>query len=69
MNAYDLACSRMDTARRRCQRARRLAERIVREADQEYDLADANLARYETRPGVPRPEYRIPFATAREATS
>ena len=58
MTAYDEACDRMDAARRNCQHAKREAERIIREADEEYDAADANLARYERSPGLPLEQYR-----------
>jgi hypothetical protein len=57
-NAYEAAIDRMEAARRRCLKARRLAERIVREADAEFDAAEDNLVRYETSPGLSLPEYR-----------
>ncbi len=53
MNAYDLACDRMEAARRNCQHAKREAERIIRAADAEWNAADANLARHESAPGIP----------------
>jgi hypothetical protein len=62
-NAYELACDRMEAARRNCQHASREAERILREADDEWRAADLALAALETRAGIPLPGYR------QEATS
>jgi hypothetical protein len=62
-NAYEAACDRMEAARRGCQHASREAERILREAEDEWRAADANLVRYEAKPGIPLPEFR------QEATS
>jgi hypothetical protein len=73
MNAYEAACDRMEAARRRCQKAKRLAERIVRDAEDEWAAADAALTRCESRAGIPLPEYRAddddPYACRQEAAS
>ena len=54
--AYDLACDRMELARRNCQKAKREAERLIRQADAEWEAADADLRRLEWSPGNPLPE-------------
>lgn len=65
MNAYDQACDRMEAARRSCRHAKREAERIIRAADDEWNAADANLARYERAPGLPLDEYNA-YRTTQE---
>lgn len=58
MNAYEEACERFDRASDNWPKAKAEAERIVREADEEYEAAWANLRRYESSPGLPLPQYR-----------
>jgi hypothetical protein len=64
-NPYEAACERFNRASRRAYRAKADAERILREADAEYEAALANLAQYESEPGIALPQYReavrIPF--------
>lgn len=57
-SAYDLAADRYCAAVLAWPRAKAEAERIVRAAEAEYEAADADLARYETRRGIPLPEFR-----------
>jgi hypothetical protein len=56
-SAYEAALDRMEAARRGWQHDKREAERIVREADDEYYAAEANLRACEIVPGIPLPEY------------
>lgn len=58
MTAYDEACDRTEAARRNCRKAKREAERIIRQADEEWTAADANPARCEASPGIPLEQYR-----------
>ncbi len=57
-NPYEHACERFNVAGPALAMAMAEAERIVREADAEYEAARANLRRYETSPGIPLPECR-----------
>jgi hypothetical protein len=57
-NTYELAMDRMDQARRAVRHAKREAERIIRQAEDEWTAADAELTRYETSPGLPLKQYR-----------
>lgn len=54
MNAYEEAAERYAAARE----AYKAANLALGKAEQELDDAIANLARYESRPGIPLPEYR-----------
>ena len=62
---YEAACKRFEAASRNYPVAKAKAERILREASDEYDAAEANLRQYESQPGIPLPQYRetirIPF--------
>jgi hypothetical protein len=58
MNPYEAACERFERASRNYPKAKAEAERILREANDEYDAAEANLRQYESAPGIPLPEYR-----------
>jgi hypothetical protein len=59
MNAeYERACDRFNAAGRAYREAVLEAERIIREADEEYVAANENLAKYEISPGIPKLEYR-----------
>jgi hypothetical protein len=58
MNPYEAACERLERASANLPKAKAEAERILREADDEYYAATANLRLYESQPGVPLPEYR-----------
>ena len=62
MNAYELAGERFNRAGPACLKARREAERIVRDAEAEYAAAEAALTAFESSPGVPLPEYRSRWA-------
>jgi acyl-CoA hydrolase len=57
-NPYEQACERFNIASANYPKAKAEAERILREASDEYDAAAANLRRYESQPGIPLPEYR-----------
>jgi len=57
-NPYEAASERFQQASRNYPKAKAEAERILREADDEYDAAEANLRQYESQPGIPLPQYR-----------
>lgn len=57
-NPYEAACDRFNEASENYPKAKAEAERILREAEEEYEAAQANLRQYEVSPGIPRPEYR-----------
>ena len=57
MNAYEAACERFGRASRNYQQAKAAAERILCEASDEYDAAEASLRQYESQPGIPLPQY------------
>lgn len=54
VNAYEEACERFNEAYERLLEAKHRAV----QAEEEYYLAEANLRRYEDKPGIPKPEYR-----------
>ena len=56
-NDYEAACTRFDRANANYPRAKAEAERIRQEADEEWEAARANLARFERSPGIPLPEH------------
>jgi hypothetical protein len=56
-NPYEAACERFSRASRNYPKAKAESERILREADAEYDAAEANLRQYESQPGIPLPQY------------
>lgn len=58
MNPHEEACERFNRASENYPRAKAESERILREANEEYDAAEDNLRRYESAPGIPLPEYR-----------
>lgn len=58
MNPYEAACERFERANQNCAKATAEAERILTEAENEWDAAQANLRQYESRPGIPLPQYR-----------
>jgi hypothetical protein len=68
VNAYETAISRMEAARSGYREARREAERILREAGAEFEAAEDNLIRYESKRGIPLPEYRRPFTLTKEGS-
>lgn len=67
VNAYEAACERFSRASQNYPKAKAESERIIREADEEFDAAQANLRQYETSPGIPLPEYREPWALPSDA--
>ena len=58
MNAYEAARERYDAALGARGRARVEADRLLREAEEEFEAAMAGLRRYESQPGIPLPQYR-----------
>jgi len=58
MNAYEAARERYDAALGACGRATVEADRLLREAEEEFEAAVADLRRYESQPGIPLPQYR-----------
>ena len=58
VNPYEAACDRFNRASVNYPKAKAEAERIVREAEEEREAAQANLARYEQSPGIPLPQWR-----------
>jgi hypothetical protein len=59
-NPYEAACERFNRASANYPKAQAEAERILREADEEYEAARANLRQYESQPGIPLPQYGEP---------
>jgi len=57
-NPYEQACDRFNRASDNYRKAKIDSERIIRDADAEYEAAEANLRRYESSPGIALPEYR-----------
>jgi hypothetical protein len=57
-NPYEAACARFNAAVRNHAIATAEADAMVRAADDEWEAANANLAEYEDRPGIPKPQYR-----------
>lgn len=57
-NPYEAAGYRFARASENYPKAKAESERILREAEEEYEAAEANLRQYETSPGIPKPEYR-----------
>ncbi|HEV2452391.1 MAG TPA: hypothetical protein VGS62_10760 [Streptosporangiaceae bacterium] len=57
-NPYEEACERFNRASANYPKAKAESERILREANDEYDAAQDNLRQYESRPGIPLPQYR-----------
>jgi hypothetical protein len=55
---YEQACERYSAACANYPKAKAEADRILREAEDEYDAASANLRQYEISPGIPKPECR-----------
>ena len=60
MNPYEAARERLERANRNLKKAKAEAHRILTEAEVEWSEADDNLRRYESAPGIPQPQYRIP---------
>jgi hypothetical protein len=58
MNPYEAACERFERANQNYPKAKAESERILREAEEEWDAAQANLRLYESQPGIPLPQYR-----------
>lgn len=58
MNPYEAAVARFDRASVNHRKAHDEADRILREANDEYIAADADLRQYESAPGIPLPQYR-----------
>lgn len=54
---YNLACARLDRATGHLEVARKAASTSVLAAEAEYRAARAALGRYESSPGIPKPEY------------
>lgn len=54
---YELACARLDMAGKRLAETRRAGELDVLAAEAEYTAARVGLGRFESSPGIPRPEY------------
>jgi hypothetical protein len=57
-NPYEAACERYGRANQNWPKAKAEAERLLREADEEWSAALDNLRQYETAPGIPLPQYR-----------
>jgi hypothetical protein len=55
---YEAAAERFNRASARIPEARAEAFRLMADAEAEYEAAAADLARYESKPGVPLPQYR-----------
>ena len=66
MNDYELAAERFETISRNHQAIIDAAEAVARWAREEYAAAQDNLRKYESRPGIPLPEYRQPFTLSPE---
>ena len=64
VNAYEQAIERMEAARRAWTHAKREAERIIRQADDEFYAAETALAACEQSPGIPLAQYREGKRTA-----
>jgi hypothetical protein len=57
-NPYEEAAERFGRAAHNYPKAKAEAEKILREADDEWNAAVADLRQYESQPGIPLPEYR-----------
>jgi hypothetical protein len=57
-NPYEVACLRFNRASENYPKVKAHAGQMLRDAEDEYEAARANLAQYETSPGIPKPEYR-----------
>lgn len=57
-NPYEQACDRFNAASENYPKAKAEAARILREAEEEYEAAEAHLRQYESKPGICKPEYR-----------
>lgn len=55
---YEAARERFNRAGENYPKIKDEAARMLRDADDEYEAAQANLAQYESSPGIPKPEYR-----------
>lgn|SRR5487761_935269 len=66
-NPYEAACERFNRASANWPKAKAEAEQLLREADDEWNAARANLRQYEQSPGIPLPQYRTPLGTSEAA--
>src|SRR5580704_11049575 len=62
MNEYEQAAERFNNAVRNHAIIKAKAEEMIREADEEWENANANLAAHESSPGIPLPQYRSSLA-------
>ena len=58
VNPYEAACGRFERANQNYPVIKAYAEMLLREANDEWDAAQANLRQYESQPGIPLPQYR-----------
>ena len=58
MNDYERAAERFENISRNYKTITDAAMTVIEWAGTEYEAASANLAKYETSPGIPLPEYR-----------
>jgi hypothetical protein len=62
MNEYEQAAERFNNAVRNHAIIKAKAEEMIREADEEWENANANLAAHESSPGIPLSKYRSSLA-------
>ena len=58
VNPYEAACDRFERANQNYPVIKAYAEMLLREANDEWDAAQANLRQYESQPGIPLPQFR-----------
>jgi hypothetical protein len=58
MNAYEIAAERFEQVSRQYNAKRAALEAALVALDDEYDAAQNELAKYESKPGIPLPEFR-----------
>jgi hypothetical protein len=55
---YEAAARRFNKISGSIEEIRRAAQAVIDWAESEYDAAQADLARYEIKPGIPQAQYR-----------
>ena len=58
MNDYEKACERFEQISRNYDAITKTAKAVIQWADDEYAAAQDNLRQYESKPGIPLPQYR-----------
>lgn len=58
MNEYERACERFAEATEKHAEACARASKILSDAEDQYEAALRDLARFESSPGIPLPRYR-----------